>query len=663
MEQLRELFSPITIGPLEVKNRVMMSAMGVGFGTDEDGCPTEQLIDFTAERARSEPGMIVTGAAYVHPSGTTHPSFPMREIHLWDDKVIPGLRALTEAVHRYDVKFGAQLNHGGMTYLPGPAVCASAIPELTKLGLDITPATREQLAEYVECFGAAARRCIEAGFDFLEIHGGHGYLIETFLTPFYNRRTDEYGGSFENRIRFLMEVVSEVKAVAGSQVPVGIRLNGNDFLPEGSWGIEDLCRLAPILESAGIAYLNISCGTSTYGTIAQMIPSMYVEQGARAVFTEEVKKHVSIPVITVGRIKSVVTANEIIKQRKADVVAMARAFLADPEFLQKARRGELDDIRPCLADCLGCIDNILKYAETTCMVNPRVGREYLIREVEGEREAEAKKVLVAGAGPAGLEAARRAAFAGHHVVLCESRGWPGGQLRMAASMPDRGEIGDILPWYERQLAKYGVDVRLNTEVDEKLLDEIAPDVLVAATGSLPLIAGGGFVDGLENIESIEPMMADDLLEEEKPTGDAVLIVGGSQIGLQLADYFFQQGKTVYLVEKQRKFATKMAQADRHYLMERIRNQDKVKLYRNVEKMEILPMDDVWIITENGRESLPGIKTLVFAGERRPNRFLAELAEKKGIETHLVGDSFGVAEEEQGTVLSAIATAYDVARQI
>ncbi len=662
MEQLAELFTPIDIGPIKVKNRVVMPAMGVGFGADDNGIPTEQLIAFFVERARSEPGMIVTGASYVHPSGTTHPSFPMREIHLWDDKVIPGLRALTEAVHQYDVKFGAQINHGGMTYLPGTAVCASAIPELTSLGLDIKEATKEQLAEYVQSFGSAARRCIEAGFDFVEIHGGHGYLIETFLTPFYNRRTDEYGGSFENRIRFLMEVVREVKTVAGSQVPVGIRLNGDDFIPNG-WGMDDLCRLAPILESAGIAYLNISCGTSTYGSIAQMIPPMYVEQGARTIFTEEVKKHVSIPVIAVGRIKSPAVANEIIRQGKADMVAMARAHLADPEFLQKARRGELEDIRPCLADCLGCIDNILKYAEATCMVNPRVGREYLIREIRDEKKAEARKVLVVGAGPAGLEAARRAAFAGHHVVLCESRGWIGGQVKLAASMPDRGEIGDIIPWYERQLAKYGVDIRLNTEVDESLLRKIKPDVLVAAAGSLPLVSGGGFVDGLENIESIEPMMADDLLEEEKPTGDTVLIVGGSQIGLQLVDYLFRRGKIVYLVEKQKKFATKMSQADRYYLMERLRNNDRIKLYRNVEKVEILPHDDVWMVTEKGREKLPGIETIVFAGERRPNRFLAEIAERMGIETHIIGDASGVAEEGQGTIMAAIAAGYDAGRQI
>ncbi|NQT71474.1 MAG: FAD-dependent oxidoreductase [Chloroflexi bacterium] len=661
MKKLKHLFQPIKIGSMEVKNRIVIPGMGVGFGADDDGCPTEQLIEFMAERARGEPGMIMTGASYVHPTGTTHPSMPMKAIHLWDDKVLPGLEKLVQAVHKYDVKFGAQLNHGGLTYLPGTSYCASAIPELTNLGLELKECTKDDIKEFTDAFGSAAERCVKAGFDFVEIHGAHGYLIETFMTPFYNRRTDEYGGSFENRIRFLLEVVREVIGRVGDKIPVGVRLNGDDFIPEGSWGMEDLVKLAPILEKEGVAHLHISCGTSTYGSIDPMIAPMYVDQGARVHFAEEVKKHVSIPVITVGRVKNPIMADEIIKEGKADLVAMARAHLADPEFSKKARVGDVSDIRMCLADCLGCIENILRYGECSCTVNPRVGREYLIKEIEGVKKATAKQVLVVGAGPAGMEAARRAAFSGHEVTLCESKGWIGGQLRMATTMPKRQEIGDILDWYERQLNKLGVEIRLNTEIDETLLDQIMPDVLVTATGSLPLVPQG-FVDGLENIQNIEPMMVDELLGEERLTGDTVLIVGGDQIGLQIADYLSEKGKNVYLVERGRKFATKMAQADRNYLRDRLKKKG-AKTYRNVEKIEILPTDDVWMVSDNGKEQLSGIETIVFAGERRPNRFLAELAEKKGLETHIIGDALGVASEGQGTIMAAIAAGYDTGRQI
>jgi NADPH-dependent 2,4-dienoyl-CoA reductase/sulfur reductase-like enzyme len=261
-----------------------------------------------------------------------------------------------------------------------------------------------------------------------------------------------------------------------------------------------------------------------------------------------------------------------------------------------------------------------------------------------------------------MEAARRAAFAGHKAILCDIRGWIGGQLKLASTMPKRQEIGDILPWYERQLNKLGVEIRLNTEVDEALLDETNPDVLIAATGSLPLMPQG-FIDGLENLQRIEPMMADELLEDQKLTGDTVLIIGASQIGLQLADYLSERGKHVYVVERRELLAPEMARADRIFLVERLASKDSVKLFRKVEKVEIRPFDEIWIELESKKEQLPNIDTIVFAGDRRPNRFLAELAERKGIETHIIGDANGVAAEGQGTVMASIAAGYDTGRQI
>jgi NADPH-dependent 2,4-dienoyl-CoA reductase/sulfur reductase-like enzyme len=388
---------------------------------------------------------------------------------------------------------------------------------------------------------------------------------------------------------------------------------------------------------------------------------MYEDQGAFVHFSEEVKKHVSIPVVTVGRIKNPIMADKIIMEGKADLVAMARAQIADPEMVENARRGELADIRLCLAECLGCIEGILRYGEASCAVNPRVGREYLIKDVEGEKRATAKKVLVAGAGCAGLEAARRAAFAGHKVILCESRGWIGGQLRLAAMMPKRQEIGDIIPWYERQLNKLGVEIRLNTPVDEDLLNQISPDVLVIAAGSLPEVPLG-FIEGLNNIENIELIMVDELLEEEKLTGDNVLVVGGDQIGLQVADYLSERVKRVHVVEKGAHFAEKMAASDRFYLVGRVIGKG-VKRYKRVLRIEILPTDEVWMVNGGGRERLPEIDTIVLASDRRPNIFLAEVAERKGIETHIIGDAKGVTGTDQATVSTAIAMGYDVGRQI
>ncbi len=660
MASLKHLFQPIKVGQMEVKNRIVMSGMDPGFGIDDQGCVTEQYTEFLVERARSRPGMIVTGATPVHPLGTADPD-RIKMVTLWEDRVLPSLEKMVNAVHNYDVRFGAQLNHAGLAHLPQESVCASVIPELAQLGAPVREATRDELREYVEAFATGAERCVGVGFDFLEIHGGHGYLINTFLTPYYNRRTDEYGGSFENRTRFLLEVIRAIRQRVGRDVPLGVRLNGDDFIGEGAWNLTELCRLAPVLEKESVDYISISAGASTMGTLPYTIMPMYEEQGTFARFSQEVKKHVSVPVIIVGRIKSPLVGDRIIKEGKADLVVMSRAQIADPDMVDKARNGDLGDIRYCLAECLGCIEGVLRYGEASCAVNARVGREYLLKEVPGEKKASARKVLVAGAGPAGLEAARRAAFAGHNVVLCESRGWIGGQLRLAAMIPRRAEIGDILPWYERQLNKLGVEIRLNTEVNGDLLDEIRPDVVVIATGSLPEVPLG-FVDGLGNIKDVEVLMADELLEEQRLTGDTVLVAGGDQIGLQVADYLSERGKKVYVVENGAHFAQKMASSDRRYLVQRLVDRG-VARYKNVQKVEVLPTDQVWMVTGNGRERLPEVDTIVLASDRRPNVFLAEVAERKGIEAHIVGDASGVAGEGQGTVMAAITAGYDCGRQV
>ena len=643
---------------MEVENRIVMPAMDPGFGIDEDGCVTPQLTEFLVERARSRPGMIIAGSAQIHPLGLPP---VMNQVHLWDERVLPSLQEMVKAVHRYDVKFGQQINHGGLTHLPQPSVCPSVIPEMIQAGLPVREVSKEEIKEYVEAFGAAAERCVRAGFDLVEIHAAHSYLINEFLTPYYNRRTDEYGGSFDNRIRFLLEVIHRVREKVGDEIPVGVRLSGDDLIEEGGCNIADLCRLAPILEGESVNYLSVTIGASYYGSLEVNIAPMYEDQGAFVHFSEEVKKHVSIPVITVGRIKNPIMADKIIMEGKADLVAMARAQLADPDMVEKARKGETTEIRLCLAECLGCIEGILRHGEASCAVNPRVGREYLIKDIAGEKEAAARKVLVAGAGCAGLETARRAAFAGHKVILCESRGWIGGQLRLAAKMPKREEIGDILPWYERQLNRLGVEIRLNTTLSEDLLHQISPDVLVIATGSLPEVPLG-FIEGLDNIRDIELLMVDELLEEERLTGDNILVIGGDQIGLQVADYLSESGRKIYVVEKGAHFAEKMASSDRHYLMGRIISKG-VKRYKTVQRIEILPVDEVWMVNGSGRERLPEIDTIVLAGDRRPNIFLAEMAERKGMKTHVVGDAKGFAGRDQGTVLAAIAGGYDVGRQI
>jgi len=548
---------------MEVKNRVVMPPMGPGFAMDDDGCVTEQLAEYFVERARGGAGMMTLGDSAVHPSGRAGAA----TVALWDDKFVPALGEMVKAVHEYDVKFGIELMHGGVQSHLEETLGPSAIPALAMIDAPAREMSIKEVRECIKAFGRAALRSLNAGFDFIEVHAAHGYLINEFLTPYFNRRSDEYGGSFENRIRFLLEVVREIRNRVGNETPIGVRINGDDFLKEEGWTLADTCKLAPILEKEGINYLSVSAGV--YGALRIITASMYEDQGAFVYLAEEVKKHTAIPVITVGRIKDPIMADDIIRQGKADLVAMGRAQIADSEIAGKAEKGEIAEIRPCIAECRGCIESAYRqekaggpYTGITCAVNPRVGREYLIKDVKDDKGAAAKKVLVVGAGCAGLEAARRAAFAGHSVILCESAGRIGGQLRLAAMMPKRQEIGDIIPWYERQLNKLGVEVRLNTTVNKDLLDQISPDVLVLATGSLPEVPLG-YVRGLENVKDIELILVDELLEEEKLTGDTILVVGGDQIGLQVADYLSKDGKRVYITEKGPHFAEKMATNDRY----------------------------------------------------------------------------------------------------
>lgn len=659
--KLKHLFQPLKIGAMEVNNRIVMSAMDPGFGIEDDGTVTPQMTAYLVERARSLPGMIITGAMPVHPLGSAGSS-AVKTVHLWKESVVPGLKEMVGAVHQFDVKFGAQLNHYGLARMPEEAVAASPVASYNAIGMNTRAATRDEIKEFIAAFADAAERSVSVGFDFLEIHAGHGYFINTFLTPLYNQRTDEYGGPFQNRIRFLLEVLQAVKARVGPSIPVGVRMNGDDYIGEGAWNMIEVCLVAPILEKAGAAYISMSAGASSFGTLRATIMPMYEKQGALAHFGEEVKKLVSIPVAIVGRIKDPVVADRLIAEGKADLTVMSRAQLADPEMVEKARRGELADIRYCLADCLGCIEGILRYTEASCTVNARLGREYLLKdEVPGEKTSASKKVLVVGGGVAGLEAARRAAFAGHRVLLCESRGWLGGQVKLAATMPGREEIGDCLPWFERQLNRLGVEVHLNTPVNAAFIDDFEPDAVIISTGSLPEVPLG-FLEGLGNIQEIELLLIDELVEDRQLTGDNVLVLGGDQVGLQIADYLAEQGKQVTVVERGSHFGSKLATCDRYYLTGRLIDKG-VKRLKGIEKVEILPVDEVWLNTAGGRQHLPGIETIVLACDRRPNIFLAEIAEKKGIPVHIIGDASGVAGEGQGTMMAAIHAGYDAGRQV
>jgi 2,4-dienoyl-CoA reductase-like NADH-dependent reductase (Old Yellow Enzyme family)/thioredoxin reductase len=667
MTHLAQLFAPMAIGRMQIQNRIMMPGMSAGMMLDGDAQATPEMIAYYLERAKTRPGLMAIGASAVVPASAPR-KMPLAIDH---DRHIPSLKQLVDAVHRYDTKFGIQLFDGGVQAGDRVQLSPSGVPAMAAAVLDarMRPVIKtlgiDDIAEVVRDFAAAARRCQAAGFDFVEIHAGHGYLISAFLTPYFNRRSDRYGGSLENRWRFLLEILRAVKAAVGETLAVGVKINGDDFLVKDGWTLADSCALAPVLEAAGADYLSVTAGVM--GGTRLTVPPMYEKQGCFVDLAEAVKKKVRIPVATIGRIKNPVMANDLVAQGKADIICMGRAMIADSEIVEKARRGELQDIRLCLADCRGCIDQEMRSikrgspGQVSCVVNPRMQRESVCIDIEGASKGNPRKILVVGAGLAGLEAARRTAFSGHHVTLCESRSWIGGQIRFAAMIPGRQEIGDMLPWYDRQLAKHGVEVRLNTTVDAAMLEKLTPDVVFVATGSVPQVPQN-MLDSVARAVNINMLMIDDVLEQGLEPGNTILVVGGDQIGMQAADYLSEGGRKVYVAEAHGHFAQKLAANDRWYLVGRT-IEKQVRRFKDVRNIEIGADDTVCVVTEKGTEVLPGIDTIVFASERRSNRSLAEIAKARGFETYIVGDASDVVSEDSGTIFSNIAQAYDIARRI
>jgi 2,4-dienoyl-CoA reductase-like NADH-dependent reductase (Old Yellow Enzyme family) len=517
MQHLRNLFSSVQIGTMRVKNRLMMPAMSINFGVDDDGYVTDQLTQYFVARAKGGVGMMLVGGGGVHPTGLELPSLPA----LWDDACIPALQKMTQAVRPHDVKFGMQLMHGGRQSYHDQKVAPSPIPAPAVVKGIPKALTLAEITEMVTSFGDAARRCRQAGFDFIEIHAAHGYLINQFYSSNSNQRQDAYGGSFENRIRFLLEVFADIKKKAGKDYPVGLRINGNDYIKDG-WTLAEALKLAVILEAKGAAYLHISGGV--YGSTQLTIPSMYVQHGCFVHLAEAVKKAVSIPVITVGRIKDPQMADRIIKSEQADVVALGRSLIADPNYPNKAKAGTIHRIRPCIGCCLGCIHAVLQLEPGACVVNPDVGREYLLKK--DAKTVIPKQILVLGAGPAGLAAARMAAMRGHAVVVCEEQGFVGGLARLAAMPPGRSEIFDVIQFLQSELERLDVEIRLNFKPTQKVIDALEIQEVILASGSLPELP---IIKGLFQSDMHLSTVVD-IFQGDALGGDRVIILGGNQPG-------------------------------------------------------------------------------------------------------------------------------------
>lgn len=565
MYRFTNLLSPISLGTVRIRNRVYITSHATGLADSLENnnkgiyAPSEDLAYYYAERARGGVGLIIMEAGIVHYS-----SEGLTTSHLYDSRVVPGLRRVSEMVHSHGAKIFAQLYHGGhhaANLRSGlPTLSASQVPSSKNSYVIPAAMSKADIHEIIEGFAVSAKNVERGGFDGVELHGTHGYLIEQFLSPHFNKRTDEYGGSLENRLRFLREIAGAVKTSLDPTVPLGCRFMANELLADGI-DSDQAARIASILEGEGwFDFLDVDIGISGRQHHLQIAP-LYVSPGHEIEYIERIKRSLKqTPILGCpGRCADPILAESLIAGGKMDMVAMTRAHIADPEIVKKTQESRLEDIRPCIGTNEQCFNRITNGSPLRCNVNAAVGYEKT-RGVEALKHCErSKKVLVVGAGPAGLEAARISAIRGHNVVIYEKEGEIGGQVKLAKRLPGRDDVGAIVAWYETQLRKLGVEVKLRSgipiepELLDYLVDEEKPDVVVVATGSHYDSSGYTEFAGtaIKTVGKITILTPEDVLSRKAECGKKIVILDdeGFEVGPCLAEKLSSDACSVEMVTR------------------------------------------------------------------------------------------------------------------
>jgi len=545
MTELGPLFSPITLRNCVIRNRILQSGHVTGFG--EHGLPTERHLRYYETRAKGGIGLIVMEAVAISPHGHIIPHV----VQGWRDEVIPWFRRISDAVHAHGAKIFCQAWHNGnknssyyswtnsesCSDVPCPAI--GEVPDI----LD-EEGIRKVIRQYVDfCLRLQA-----GGYDGVELHFGHGYLPQQFLSPFTNIRKDRYGGSLENRMRFGLEVIDAVRRAVAGDFVVGLRTSADEMVPKGLT-LDDMKEIMPIWARTGqIDYLNVTI--ATYKSLAPVIAPMMVPPRSFVFYASEIKQVVDIPVFAAIRINDPVMANDIIKNNEADMVVMTRATICDPEMPNKAREGRVDDVRMCIACNEGCWERITQRDPITCMQNPETGREGIFKILPAPNP---RKILVAGGGVAGMEAAIVARQRGHQVVLCEKTGELGGAVLIWTKAPARQEASQTVRFMKHELERLGVEVRLNTQVTPALVETERPDAVIVATGAttvenpLPDVVGPDAAIEIERGAHV--VTAEDVLDGKAQTGQRVVVADFQNYmkGLVTAEVLADQGKEVTVI--------------------------------------------------------------------------------------------------------------------
>lgn len=613
-----KLFTPLRVRGIELKNRIVMPACGV-FGIS-DGEISDKLKDFLLARARGGTALIMVFASL----------FSMLEIcpeHSLLERWLEILGDLVNSVHGHQALIGIQLHHGGRqpdVPIPGAAVVGpSPVPSRT---VKIVPRelTIPEIEELIERYVERALLAKQVGFDVIEVKCCHGYLLNNFLSPDANRRTDEYGGDLVGRARFATKVIRGIREKGGNDIVICCRINGSDYV-SGGFTLEEAKALTPLLEEAGVDIISVSAGT--FGSYPTTIPTYYFRQGCFADLAAEIKSVAKVPILAVGRILDPLMGEELLLAGKADLIGMVRALIAAPDLPNKALHGQLDDIAKCIGCNQGCVDIEQAGGDIACLINPEVGHE---KELTIVPAAMRKRVMVVGAGPAGLEAARVAALRGHEVNLFEEDDEVGGQWLLAAAPPHKQELMEVVRYLSGQLGKIEVAVHLGKVVTASLVEKLKPDVLIIASGAKPLIPP---IPGA-NLDIV--VTAWDVLAGHAQVGDRVLVVGGNSTGLETANFLADRGRKVRVVEMLEHFGTDLGRTLRYYLRHEL-DKNKVELF-NRSVVEEISKEMVLVSIEGRRQIWRDFETVVLAtGVVARNELATELVDKSS-EIYVIGDA-------------------------
>ena len=644
--EFNNLFSPIKIRGMELKNRVEFPAMGTKMAT-EDRFVTQQIIDYHVARVLGGNGLNFTEVCSVYEKAA-----PKKFLAICDDKYILGLKKLADAIHEAGGKAGVQLWLGGLAVASDPEAMIIIPSDMPVQGADITipGATLEIIKEAINAFGEAARRAVESGYDCIEFHAGHNYVPHSFLSSAFNHRTDEYGGSLENRARFSLECIKAIRSNIPEDMPLFMRIDAHDDYLDNGLTIEEVIEFCKMAKAAGVDVLDVSRGNFSTAAIKYEVPPVDLPRGFNVENAARIKRETGMITVAVGRINDPAQAEEIISSGKADMVVIGRAQLADPEFCNKAKAGDVDSIVRCVGCNQGCYDGFVstEMPFITCMRNPALGREAEYALIKADNP---KKVLIAGGGMAGLEAAITLKRRGHNPIVCESGDSLGGQFVLAGAAPRKEEMMEAAIAMGEQAKREGVEIRLSTPITTELIEEVTPEEVIIAIGAEPmkLRVPGAELSKVTNSHDV-------LAGKVSVSGD-VVVVGGGLVGLEVAEYLAGKVGKITVVEMLDQVAKDLGDLRKISVMESIYHSG-INTLTNGKCIEI--KEDAVVIEKDGDVQEIKCNSVVVAIGARSRSFdhISAYCEEKKIPYHVIGDAVRARRALNSTAEAAV-----VARQI